>query len=184
MDDLNDEAEHDENDQDVVVENSENDECENEECENDEYENENSVESEEELDDIENIENLEEEADTVVDTFTEMKNMYRPNKADNGPLNKKDEKVEIKDELKDNVNSDESEGSYAAEEDIEVSEGSDNSEDIEDEEEEEEEISDVDDADLMKRLDSKYGKLPEPHSSDEEETEEKWTSNLLSRSHK
>ncbi|KAG4073680.1 hypothetical protein HA402_000904 [Bradysia odoriphaga] len=154
-----DERDEDEVDEEEIVEGNENEEEYEDENEN----SENSAESEEEIEDIENI--GEEEVD-VVDTFTEMKNMYRPK--NDKPSGTNDEVVDVKEESKEIIDLDESD----AEEDIE---GSENSEDIE-EEEDEEEISDVDDEDLMKRLESKYGKLPETkNSSDEEETDEKWT---------
>lgn len=46
--------------------------------------------------------------------------------------------------------------------------------------EEDEEISDVDDNELMKRLESRYGRLLlKPESDDDQEEEESWTSNKL-----
>lgn len=130
---------------------------------------------------MDDVEHLEENVPTV-DTFTEMQNMYRPNNdgqlsANNENVEQVDkvEQVEIQETAKESSDLDE----YDEEEDVEGSEGSENSEDLDEEEEEDvEEISDVDDDDLMKRLDSKYGKLPEKNSSDEEEIEEKWTSNF------
>lgn len=156
----------------MVEDNEENElveDIENEE----EYEDENSAGSEEE--EIGGTENLDEEVETV-DTFTEMKNMYRP-KTDNQSV-KNDEPVDVKDESKDEIDLNESDVEDEEEEEEGDIEGSENSEDLE-EEEDEEEISDVDDEDLMKRLESKYGKLPERrNSSEEEEVDEKWTSNF------
>lgn len=133
-----------------------------------EKENESEEELEEEEDEEEDVEQLEGDV-KAVDAFTELKNMYRPVK--DAPLEENNEKVEVKETLKDTKDSDE----YSSEEEME---GSDCSEDEDIEEEEEEEISDVDDDDLMKRLESKYGKLPDRDTSDDEETEEKWTSNF------
>ncbi|KAJ6642915.1 Aspartyl/asparaginyl beta-hydroxylase [Pseudolycoriella hygida] len=100
----------------------------------------------------------------VVDTFTEMKNMYRP-KIDT-QIAMRDEKVKVKLPLEATDNTEEQLDEYEEDEDIE---------DVDDEEEVDEEPSDVDDDDLMKRLESKYGKLPERNSSDEGEIEDKWT---------
>lgn len=54
-------------------------------------------------------------------------------------------------------------------------------EDYEGSDYEAEELSDVDDSDLMKRLEEKYGKLPQLSDREDEEEEDKtWTSNFLS----
>lgn len=50
----------------------------------------------------------------------------------------------------------------------EYDEEDDDDEDLEPDSDADEELSDVDDSDLMKRLESKYGKLPEGDDSDEE----------------
>lgn len=63
--------------------------------------------------------------------------------------------------------------SLSGEEDIEYSD----EEEYENDDDEEEEISDVDDTDLLKRLEAKYGKLPQKHSDDEEDDiDPTWTS--------
>ena len=97
-------------------------------------------------------------------------------------------------ELSDNYEDEEDEDlEEDVEEDIDDEE-EDLDDDIEDEEDEDieghdsEEASDIDDSDLMKRLESKYGKLQDSKYSDEEPEEEEdgdktaqtWTSNYLS----
>lgn len=72
---------------------------------------------------------------------------------------------------------------YYNEEDEEVDydddeeEGEENIEDEEENIEDEEEISDVDDNELMKRLEDRYGRLPQPESDNDPEEDETWTSN-------
>lgn len=149
-------------------ENQENGSEEEEEVDNEGYD---GSEAEED-DDVENV-----EPEATTDTFTEMKNMYRPKTTLQSGTNS--EEVDVTETSKENVDVNESE---EEEEDVEGSEHSEDIEDVEEEEdledEEEDEASDVDDEDLMKRLESKYGKLPERTSSDDEEIEDKWTSNF------
>lgn len=149
-----------------ILDNSENEEGDDVDY-SDHEEDEEEDDQEDEVEDIEHVD--------TVDTFAQMENLYRP-KNDTQVVD--NEKVEIKAIVKDNKKEDVPvpEEEYEEEYDEEGSEISE--EDIDDEEIDEEDISDVDDHDLMKRLESKYGKLPESKSSDEEEPTEKWTSNF------
>lgn len=82
------------------------------------------------------------------------------------------------------VEDDEADDSEAAEDEEDEEDEEELDDDDEDEEHgSEEELSDVDDTDLMKRLESKYGKLPDARDSDEDggADDKSWTSNTSSK---
>lgn len=135
---------------------------------------------------------------TAPKTFEELNSMFRTsteNKTDHNlepslivkeDLNKDNEKDKNDSEV--GNNHDNEDGNNAEYDDDEEYEDEDDDEQIDVDEDDEEiddddegEISDVDDNDLMKRLESKYGKLPDVELSEDEDVSEasddKWTSN-------
>lgn len=82
-----------------------------------------------------------------------------------------DENYDVEDEEAEDSEADEDDEEELDDDDEDVEPGS------------EEELSDVDDADLMKRLESKYGKLPDTNDSDDDGAadDKSWTSNVSSK---
>lgn len=113
----------------------------------------------------------------VPQTYEQLKAMYKAQVPEN-------ETPEPPEEINEDLRSEQLTDYHEDEEDIEEDYDVDESEEEEDEDEndeeleDDEEISDVDDNELMKRLESRYGRLPQPES-DEDHEEETWTSNKL-----
>lgn len=131
---------------------------------------------------------------TAPKSFEDLNAMYRPAKNEDDTVDmtltkpkEESKKENEKDRNDSEIGVAEKEGEFDEEivdDDEEEDEDDDELEDDEELDDGEDEISDVDDDDLMKRLDSKYGKLPADAdvSEDEEEdaaseaSDDKWTS--------
>lgn len=103
-------------------------------------------------------------------TYEQLKAMYKAQVPENETPEPTEETIQSDDEINVEVN-------YNEEVDYDDDEEEDEEEDNDEELEDEEEISDVDDNELMKRLEDRYGRLPQPESDVEPEEEETWTSN-------